>query len=255
MEFVFHNRFFRPALPPLRRALIQTGVSLCSVPKFVPPLFCKSRARRSSTTGNITDYFVRPRSPSRAAFPPFSARSGPDRGHKDADICDGHRDAITCAIRHAGPLPRRLRCTSRLRMSVCLAGACLRFSFSSPRAPLCLFLYPRPSSPASVPIGSTSELGASASLGASVMAPLGSTSASLGASVVVGSSVAAPLGSSSASLGASVVALGSGPWARGPRLWAWARGPRLWAWGPGLWTLGSGPWAWGPRLWALGPGP
>ena len=245
MEFVFHNRFFRPALPPLRRALIQTGVSLCSVPKFVPPLFCKSRARRSSTTGNITDYFVRPRSPSRAAFPSFSAHhpcrtdSGPDPGHKDADICDGHRDAITCAIRHAGPLPRRLRCTSRLRMSVCLAGACLRFSFSSPRAPLCLFLYPRPSSPASVPIGSTSELGASASLGASA---------------VVGSSVAAPLGSSSASLGASVVALGSGPWARGPRLWAWARGPRFWAWGPGLWTLGSGPWAWGPRLWALGPG-
>ena len=156
MEFVFHNRFFRPALPPLRRALIQTGVSLCSVPKFVPPLFCKSRARRSSTTGNITDYFVRPRSPSTPPFPPFSAHhpcrtdSGPDPGHKDADICDGHRDAITCAIRHAGPLPRRLRCTSRLRMSVCLAGACLRFSVFSPRAPLCLFLYPHPSSPSTV---------------------------------------------------------------------------------------------------------
>ena len=174
MEFAFHNRFFRPALPPLRRALIQTGVSLCSVPKVFPPLFCTSRARRSSTTGNITDYFVRPRSPSRPAFPPFSAHhpcrtdSGPDRGHKDADICDGHRDAITCAIRHAGPLPRRLRCTSRLRMSRLV---------------------------------------------------------------------------------------GSGPWARGPRLWAWARGPRLWAWGPGLWALGFGPWAWGPRLWALGLGP
>ena len=54
---------------------------------------------------------------------------------------------MTCAIRHAGPLPRRLRCTSRLRLSVCLAGACLRFSFFSPRAPLCLFLYPRASSP------------------------------------------------------------------------------------------------------------
>ena len=34
MEFAFHNRFFRPALPLLRRALIQTGVSLCSVPNF-----------------------------------------------------------------------------------------------------------------------------------------------------------------------------------------------------------------------------
>ena len=43
------------------------------------------------------------------AFPPFSARSGPDRGHKDADICDGHRDGITCAIRHASPLGPRWR--------------------------------------------------------------------------------------------------------------------------------------------------
>ena len=74
------------------------------------------------------------RSPSRPAFPPSSADHpcrtdcGPNHGHKDADICDGHRDAMTCAIRHAGPLPRRLRCTSRLRLSVCLAGPSLRFS-------------------------------------------------------------------------------------------------------------------------------
>ena len=151
MEFAFHNRFFRPALPPSPRAVIQTGVSLCAVRKTSSPLFSTSRPRRSSTTGDITDYFVRPRSPSTPAFSPSSADhpcrtdSGPDRGHKDVDICDGHRDAITCAIRHAGPLPRRLRCTSRLRLSVCLARASLRFSVFSPRAPLCLFPYPRPS--------------------------------------------------------------------------------------------------------------
>ena len=135
MEFPFHNRLFRPASPPVRRAVIQTGVSLCSVRRKSPPLFSTSRPRRSSTAGDITDYFVRPRSPFRPAFTPSSADhpcrtdSGPDRGHKDTDICDGHRDAMTCAIRHAGPLPRRLCCTSRLRLSVSLAGASLRFSF------------------------------------------------------------------------------------------------------------------------------
>ena len=38
---------------------------------------------------------------------PCRTDPGPDRGHRDAYMCDGHRDAVTCGIRHAGPLPRR----------------------------------------------------------------------------------------------------------------------------------------------------
>ena len=43
-----HNRLFRPALPPLRRAVIQTGVSLCSVRIDSPPLFSRPRPARGA---------------------------------------------------------------------------------------------------------------------------------------------------------------------------------------------------------------